>query len=163
VAFLRHVGPYAAVGPTFGRFLGWAGRRGLFGPDTRVLAIYHDDPDVTPEDKTRCDCCVTVDEHFQPEGEVGVQTIDGGDYAVLTHTGPYDRLCEAYRWLYGSWLPASGRELRDRPLFEIYLNSPQDTPPEGLVTEVYLAIHAANARGWGLRAGRRAPRAKTVA
>ena len=72
VAFLRHVGPYQAVGPTFQRLAGWAGSRGLFGPGTLMLGICHDDPDVTPADKIRYDCCITVDDRFQPEGEVGV-------------------------------------------------------------------------------------------
>src|SRR5262245_22088261 len=97
VAFLRHVGPYLDVGPTFQRLMAWAGRRGLFGPDTVVLGICLDDPEVTPPDKIRYDCCVTAGEHVRPEGEVGVQTVEGGEYAALTHVGPYERLGEAYR------------------------------------------------------------------
>jgi AraC family transcriptional regulator len=140
VAFLRHVGPYPNVGETFGRLGAWAGPRGLIGPQTKMACVYHDDPEVTAPDKLRADCAITVGEEFRPEGEVGVQTLDGGDYAVLTHRGPYEGLAEAYRWLYGTWLPASGRELRDRPPFEVYLNTPADTPPEGLVTEIHLAL-----------------------
>src|SRR5262249_53835150 len=39
VAFVRHVGPYNEVGPTFGRFMAWAGPRGLLGPATQVLGV----------------------------------------------------------------------------------------------------------------------------
>src|SRR5262249_53321885 len=100
VAFLRHVGPYQAVGPSFQRLAGWAGRRGLFGPHTLMLGVCHDDPEVTPPDKVRYDCCVTVGDGVQGEGEVGVRTLEGGECAVVTHRGPYETLGEAYRWVY---------------------------------------------------------------
>src|SRR5437867_1243250 len=55
VAFVRHVGPYEKVGEAFQRLFDWAGRRGLFGPDTKLLGIGHDDPHITPPDKLRFD------------------------------------------------------------------------------------------------------------
>ena len=140
VAFVRHVGPYQEVGLVFQRFLEWVGRRGLFGPDTKLLGIGHDDPHITPADKLRFDCCVTVGDDFQPEGEVGVQTVGGGEYAVLTHRGPYERLGECYRLLYGTWLPASGREPRHEPPFEVYHNSPGNISPEDLLTDIYVPL-----------------------
>jgi AraC family transcriptional regulator len=140
VAFLRHLGPYQSVGPTFERLAGWAGQRGLFGPNTLMLGVCHDDPDVTPPDKIRYDCCVTVDERVGGEGEIGVQTLDGGECAVVTHRGPYATLGESYRWLYGVWLPTSGREPGNAPPFEVYCNSPRDTPPEELLTDICVPL-----------------------
>lgn len=141
VAFLRHVGPYQDVGPTFQRFMAWAGSRGLLRPDALVIGMSHDDPDVTPAEKLRFDCCVTVGADFAPEGDVGVQTIPGGDYAVVTHRGPYEKLSEPYRWLYGGWLPASGREPRHALPFEVYRTMPP-AKPDDLVTDVYLPLEA---------------------
>ena len=74
VAFLRFVGPYEDCGPTFDRLMGWAGPRGLLKSGTKVLAICHDDPDVTPEDKLRLDCCFTVSEYFE-----AVDDLQGAD------------------------------------------------------------------------------------
>lgn len=140
VAFLRHVGPYAEVGPTFQRLGAWAGPRGLLGPASEIIGLGWDDPEVTAPEKLRFDCCLVVPEGVGPEGEVGVRTIDGGPYAVLRVVGPYDLLPLAYRHLYGTWLPSSGREPKDVPPFEIYRNSPMDTAPERLVTDIYLAL-----------------------
>ena len=140
VAFIRHVGPYGTVGPTFHRLMAWAGQRGLLGPQTLIVAIPYDDPEVTPADKVRCDCCVTVGKGAQPEGEIGIQTLEGGECAVLTHVGPYRQLGESYRWLFGTWLPSSGRETRHAPAFEIARNSPENTPPEQLRTDIYLPL-----------------------
>ena len=88
VAFMRHVGPYEKCGETWGKFCAWAGPRGLLGPQTTVIGISHDDPEVTPPEKIRYDACITVDENFEPEGEVGVQEIKGGDYAVVVNNDP---------------------------------------------------------------------------
>jgi AraC family transcriptional regulator len=140
VAFLRHVGPYNTVGETFQRLVAWAGRRGLLGPETLPIAIPYDDPEVTAPDKVRCDCCLTVGDDVSPDGEVGVQTLEGGECAVLTHTGPYRQLGESYRWLFGTWLPTSGREARHAPAYEVARNSPHDTPPEQLRTDIYLPL-----------------------
>jgi AraC family transcriptional regulator len=140
VAFLRHVGPYGEASSTFDRLMAWAGPRGLLGPRTLVLGICHDDPDVTAADKLRMDCCVTVDDRATAEGEVSVQTLPGGECAVLTHVGPYAQLGESYRWLFGVWLPASGREPGNAPAFEVYHGSPRDTPPEQLRTDIHLPL-----------------------
>jgi AraC family transcriptional regulator len=105
-----------------------------------MLGVYHGDPDVTPAGKLRADCGVTVDDGVAGAGEVGVQTLDGGDYAILRQRGPYSELSAAYRWLYGTWLPASGREPRHAPPFEVYLNSPQEVKAEDLLTDIHLPL-----------------------
>lgn len=50
VARVRHVGPFSDLVGAFRCIRGWAGARGLFGPDTPALGILHDDSKVTPEE-----------------------------------------------------------------------------------------------------------------
>lgn len=142
VAFMRHVGPYDQVGPMWEEFTTRMGAEGYVGGDSMFLGLCHDDPEVTPPEKVRYDCCITVDEAFEPEGAIGVQTIAGGDYAVTTHHGPYATLGETYARLCGEWIPRSGRALRSLPGFEVYLNSPEDTEPEELLTDIYMPLEA---------------------
>ena len=142
VAFMRHVGPYDEVGQTWERFTMMLGKEGLLGGATQFIGICHDDPAVTPSERIRYDACVTVDEQFRPAGEIGVQTIPGGDYAVLTHFGPYAQLSESYARLLGQWLPRSGRNLGLTPCFEVYLNSPENTEPEDLITDIHAPLEA---------------------
>ncbi|MCX6356826.1 MAG: AraC family transcriptional regulator [Candidatus Aureabacteria bacterium] len=144
VAFMRHVGPYAECGETWSKFCAWAGAKGLFRHGMKVLGISHDDPEVTPVDKLRYDACITVDESFQPEGEVGVQEIRGGEYAVATHKGPYEKLIETYGALFGEWAPSSGRIVSSAPCFELYLNDPEKTAPKDLLTDVYVPLDPKN-------------------
>jgi AraC family transcriptional regulator len=140
VAFMRHVGPYDEVGSLWGKFMAWAGAHGLLSRQPMLIGIGHDDPHVTPADRVRYDACIPVDERFQPEGDVGVQEIPGGDYAVTTHRGPYEKLGETYARLCGEWLPASGRELRSAPPFEVYRNSPMNAAPADLITDIHLPL-----------------------
>jgi AraC family transcriptional regulator len=142
VAFLRHVGPYEgeALGRTWDRLLSWAGQRGLLGPRSKLLGIDHDNPHVTPPDKLRYDACVATDKPVEPEGEVGTQEIPGGEYAVVTHKGPYETLPETFARLYGEWLPRSGREPSDAPGFQHYRTTPRETAPQDLVTDIYVPL-----------------------
>jgi AraC family transcriptional regulator len=140
VAFMRHVGPYSTVGETWDRFLPVLGKDGRLDGECMILGICHDDPEVTPSEKIRYDACVSVDGSFMPDGDIGVQVIPGGDYAMTTHFGPYEKVGETYARLFGQWLPRSGRELRGTPCFEVYLNDPHSTEPEDLLTDIYVPL-----------------------
>jgi AraC family transcriptional regulator len=140
IVFLRHVGPYDQVSATWSRLAMWAGMRGLIGPASRFLGVSWDDPGITPPDKLRYDAAITPARAIQPEGEFGVTELAGGEYAMLLHKGPYEKLSESYRLIFGAWLPGSGRELRDVPCFEHYLNSPQTARPEELLTVIHVPV-----------------------
>jgi AraC family transcriptional regulator len=142
VAFLRHVGPYRdeALGRTWDRLLFWASQRGLVGPRMKLLGIDHDNPHVTPPDKLRYDACLATDQPVEPEGEIGTQEIPGGEYAVVTHQGPYEQLPDTYAQLYGQWLPRSGREPANRPGFQHYRTTPRETLPDDLITDIYVPL-----------------------
>ncbi len=119
VAFVRHIGPYNQVGPTWGKLMIWAGMRGLLGPNMQILGIVHDDPRITPAEKVRYDAALVVPPHIAPEGDVGVTDLAGGQYATLLHRGAYDTIGDSYDKLFGTWLPRSGREVREEPAFEV--------------------------------------------
>jgi len=142
VAFVRHIGPYHECGWAWEKLCMRLGKEGLLGPDTTFIGLCHDDPDVTPAEKIRYDACCTVDEDFEPRGDVGVTVIDGGDYARTTHFGPYDTVGETYSRLLGEWLPRSGRECRAIPCLEYYLTDPENTDPEDMVTDLYAPLEA---------------------
>jgi AraC family transcriptional regulator len=143
VAFVRHFGPYEEVAGTWQQLCAWAGPKGLLGPDSRMFGVCHDDPDITPAGEIRYDACIEVRDGVGPDGGVGVQTVAGGAYAVATHRGPYTGLADTYRALMGRWMPAHGHvPATDRPCLEFYRNDPNTTPPEELVTDVWVPVRA---------------------
>jgi len=140
VAFVRHVGPYQACGQAWDTLCGALAPEGLLGGDAKMIGVSYDDPDVVEVAKLRYDACISVDSSFEQFEEVGLQTILGGRYAVTTHIGSYDDLSITYRQFFGQWLSQSKHEAADKPCFEIYLNDPESTAPEDLVTDIYMPL-----------------------
>jgi AraC family transcriptional regulator len=58
----------------------------------------------------------------------------------LAASNPSPEFSSQPEWLYGSWLPQSGREPGDAPCLEEYLNSPRDTAPTELLSDIYLPL-----------------------
>ncbi len=142
VAYVRHVGPYQECEEAWHKLCAWAGPRGILKPGAVMIGISYDDPEVTPPEKIRYDACVTVDGPVEPEGEVGVQTLKGGDYAMTVHQGPYEKLIETYNRIFGEWAPRSGRVVSSDPCLEVYLNDPHRTEPDRLRTEIYVPLES---------------------
>jgi len=141
VVFVRHIGPYEKCETAWNTLCGWACPKGLCQMESKFIGVCYDDPQVTPPEKIRYDACLTVDENIEGEGEVGTQTLSGGNYAIMTHKGPYTTLEKSYAQIMGQWLPQSGKQLRDAPCFEIYLNDPKETKPEELLTDLYIPLN----------------------
>ncbi|MDD2770019.1 MAG: AraC family transcriptional regulator [Methylococcus sp.] len=108
---------------------------------SKTFGIAYDDPETTEPAKFRFDICgsVTSEVPANPQGIVN-KLIPGGRCAVVRHFGSHDRLGDSAYYLYREWLPESGEELRDFPLFFHYLNLMPDAPEHELVTDVYLPL-----------------------
>ena len=138
VARIRHVGVYNEIGPCFERLLGWASTIGA--RPGRVLTLSYDDPDEVAPQNLRSDACIEISTDAPPPPGISLYQISAGRYAVYTHRGAYDGILEAYRRLFGLWLPQSGEEVDERPCMEIYRNSPLDTAPSELLTDLCLPL-----------------------
>lgn len=143
VAALAHRGAPDGVNETALQFIAWRKASGLSPvASSNTYGIAYDDPASTPPEAFRFDICGAVDEAIPEDNPQGVvnKTIPGGRCAVVRHLGAHQRLGEAAYYLYRDWLPASGEELRDFPLFFHYLNLLPETPEHELVTDVYLPL-----------------------
>ncbi|ANL66003.1 AraC family transcriptional regulator protein [Rhizobium phaseoli] len=137
---VAHRGTYMQIGKAFETLFGTLYARGLARPDMRMIGLYLDDPDIVPAEQLRSIACVTGSAEVSAEAPFERRRIDGGDYAVLRHKGPYADMHKAYQWLYAEWLPKSGRQLKDSVMFEEYLNNPRDVPPTELLTEIHMPL-----------------------
>ena len=140
LATLPYTGHYMTIGKAFDQLFGWFGSRGLLSGPVLSVGIYFDDPDSVPEDQLRSRAGVEVAPDFKVEPPIEAFVTDAGRYAVLTHKGPYSNMKSAYQWLYGKWLPQSGREPANAPCLERYLNMPGQVPPAELLTEICLPL-----------------------
>jgi AraC family transcriptional regulator len=140
VAFVRHVGPYNQVGTAWDRLMMWAGSKGVFRGAPTFFGIVHDDPEITPVERIRYDAAIAVGDDISVEGDIGLQRVGGERYVVVTHRGPYETIGDTYARLCGEWLPRSGAELLHAPTLEFYRNSPKNTSPENLITDIHMAL-----------------------
>jgi AraC family transcriptional regulator len=139
-ATIAHRGSYMEIGRAFETLFGTLGARNLLRPSLRMFGIYYDDPASVPEAELRSRAAIVAPTPLPIEPPLEAATIVGGAYAVLRHKGPYADMRGAYEWLYGTWLPQSGREPADAPCVEEYLNTPRDTPPTELLSDIYLPL-----------------------
>jgi AraC family transcriptional regulator len=140
VISVDHTGPYMQIGKAFDSLIGWLASRNLLSAQMRMVGIYYDDPGIVAEAELRSKAGVVLPHDVDVAAPVGVTPVRGGQYAVLRHQGPYSDMRAAYEWLYGTWLVQSGRKAADAPVFEEYLNSPKETAPADLLTEICLPL-----------------------
>lgn len=141
VAYIRHIGPYQGneklFENLFGKLFNWAGARNLIRfPETQTLTIYHDNPEITDDDKLRISVCITVPPDTKVDGEIGKMLVPGGKYAVARFEINADQYGEAWDMVYGGWFPTSGYVPDDRPCFELYHNNPNEHPERKHIIDI---------------------------
>ena len=136
VAGIRHIGPYMEIGREFGRLGGF-----LKGPPpqgAQMIALYHDDPDVTPADKLRSDAALTLPGRSHAPTGLIEHHVPAGTFARTIHKGGYEGLPATWKSL-KEWAASQGRRMSN-PGYEVYVNNPMTTAKEELLTEVYLRL-----------------------
>ncbi|HEY8575242.1 MAG TPA: AraC family transcriptional regulator [Devosia sp.] len=141
-AGIDHVGSYIQIDRAMSRLFSDLSAQGVLPTAPAMIGLFFDDPGLGPEEALRSRAVLPI----EPGVEIGsplVETIlRGGSYARLSYTGPYADMRGAYRWLLGTWLPASGLEPGDAPIFEAYLNDPREVPQNQLRTDIHLPLQA---------------------
>lgn len=142
VALLEHRGSPARINESVSRFIAWRKESGHSPVKTsRTFGIVYDDPKQTESEKFRFDICGATSSEV-PENPQGVKNgmIPGGRCAVVRHLGSLDHVGETVCELYRQWLPDSGEELRDFPLFFHYLTLIPEVTEQEMITDVYLPL-----------------------
>ena len=139
---LRHTGSYDGLGPVFEKLWGWVESHNI--PAERWIGIYWDNPDEVPTEKLRSAACVEIPADYQVTDSGGLSLIldeiKGGEYAITSFTGPYEKLEQIWSDLTSFCENTVRREISQNPAFEVYVNDPSDSPPSQLITELYLPL-----------------------
>ncbi len=142
VAALEHRGAPVSVNDSAAIFIEWRKASGLSPAiSSKTFGIAYDNPDTTAPEQFRFDICgaVSDDVPANPQGVVN-KVIPAGRCAVIRLYGPHEGIGTCAYYLYRDWLPESGEELRDFPLYFHYLNLRPKTPEHELVTDIYLPL-----------------------
>ena len=141
VAMFEHRGDPATLEATIQRFIAWRKAAGLTPGTSPTFNIWYTERRPANPADYRMDLCVGIgpDLAIDPaERSVREGEIPGGRCAVLRVTGDTHNLEPAALYLYRDWLPASGEEMRDFPIYcRRFL---LDDPEQGAAAEVFLPL-----------------------
>jgi AraC family transcriptional regulator len=141
IAVLEHRGDPALIGDTIRRFIVWRREAGVPPKASATFNILYDDPDNTPPEAFRLDLCAATGRDVPPSrAGIVMKSIPAGRCAVLRHTGSEESFGDAIRYLYAVWLPQSGEELRDVPLYCQRVTFFPDVPEHEAVTDIFLPL-----------------------
>jgi AraC family transcriptional regulator len=118
VAIMEHRGDRAGLPVTIERFIAWRKAAGLSPQTSPTFNIFRSEriPE-NPADYSM-DICVGTDRPIGPDDEgMKAGLIPGGRCAVLRVVHDTHNLEPAALYLYRDWLPASGEEVRDFPVY----------------------------------------------
>jgi AraC family transcriptional regulator len=143
VGVLEHRGDPRRIGETIRTFIAWRRENHLHPSKSATFNLLYGDPDTTPPEEFRLDLAAAVpgDGDVAPSSYgVGARTIPAGRCAVLRHVGSDDGFAATFDYLYREWLPKSGEEPRDFPLFLQRVKFFPDVPEHEAVTDVFLPL-----------------------
>lgn len=119
VAVIEHRGNRAKIRKTSERFRAWCEASGLsVGSGRSSFMVFRSEREpAVPEDYST-DLCVSTDRPISADDEwIKAGTIPGGRCAILRYPCNTNNLEPAALYLYRDWLPQSGEELRDFPIY----------------------------------------------
>ena len=141
IAALEYRGDPKLLGNAVRTFIDWRRQNGLPPGASKTFNIVY----AHPLDGGDChyDVCAST-ERPVAENPFGVvaKRIPAGRCALLRHVGSDDTLEETVSFLYSQWLPQSGEELRDFPLFLQRVNLFPAVPEHEAITDVFLPLAA---------------------
>ena len=118
VAIMEHRGDRATIGATRERFMAWRKAAGLSPETSPTFMIFRSERcPANPADYSM-DLCIGTDHPIAADDELmKAGVIPGGRCAVLRYPGNTNNLEPAALYLYRDWLPASGEEAGDFPMY----------------------------------------------
>lgn len=141
VAMVEHRGDPETLDVTIQKFIAWRKAAGMSPKTHPVFNIWHTERRPANPADYRMELCVGIDadQFIDPADEtVREGEIPGGRCALLRVTGDTHNLEPAALYLYRDWLPPSGEETRDFPIYcqRFFL----DEPELGTAAELHLPL-----------------------
>jgi AraC family transcriptional regulator len=138
VAALEYRGDCKLIGNAVRKFIEWRKQQHL---PPRVSATFNIVYAHSDDGDCHYDLCATTERDVgeSPFGVVS-KIIPGGRCAVLRHIGSEDTLASAVNYLYSQWLPHSGEEVRDFPLYLQRVSFFPDVPEHQAIVDIFLPL-----------------------
>ena len=142
VAIVEHRGDRATFGASRERYLAWRKAAGLSPETNPTFMVFRSERCPENPDDYRVDLCAGTDQPVEDNPlQVKAGVIPGGRCAVLRYPGNTHNLEPAAIFLYRDWLPASGEEAGDFPIYSRRrLARIPEVPAHEVVVELFLPL-----------------------
>ncbi|MEM8909370.1 MAG: AraC family transcriptional regulator [Bacteroidota bacterium] len=143
--FLEYRGDYEAVSDieaAWEPLIGYTIEKELVAEDSIFMAEILDDAEISDKINLRyhLGCILKHPLTFTPDGLFRTKFHRRQKYAKFTHLGTHESCIEFYKELYAFWMLDVDLELVDRPTLEWYPNQEASTPPDEMLTVIYIPV-----------------------
>lgn len=114
-AYIRHKGYNEKIKQTWQKLTAIAYENEI--KEYKEIALYHDNPTITPLESCSYVACITVEKEFE---NISTFDIPKSLYAVFHLEGIYGDILNFIRYVYHFWLPESGYEVKTIPSYAIH-------------------------------------------
>jgi AraC family transcriptional regulator len=138
IAVLEHHGDPQHLDKSIQKFITWRKQNRVSPSNSSTFNILYNNPDQVSAENYRLDLCVTVNQSVN-ENPFGIinKTIPAGRCAVLRYIGTDDKVKFAIEYLVADWLPQSGEQPRN---FPIYLQRISFFPENQAISDIFLPL-----------------------
>ncbi len=117
--YIRHLGYGSGIRQTWQKLYAWALGNNL--KNYRQIALFHDNPTITPLESCQYIACLVTEDGKAPEGDrLPTFQISGGVYARFDLEGFQGDKLKFIHWVYHEWLPGSEYETTTKPSYAVY-------------------------------------------
>lgn len=133
---------FKAIKKTWKHLLDYALQKDLLTNDSIFMTEILDDEVISDSINFRYNLAIILDKplNFKLEGLFKTKVHQRQKYAKFIHKGTDESSKETYNEIYAFWMVEVNLEFADLPTLEFYLNDETDTPPEELLTEIYIPV-----------------------
>lgn len=147
VAYLRFTGAYIELSKQLPKlmeqlFINAYNQNLLIEGETKVLCIYHDNPEFTNPDDLKTSICITLPDGavVDENSELSVMEIPAGEYMVGHFYIRQDQFSAMWDYIYEEWLTNSGYVPSDNAPFEVYMNDYRNDKHGMHLVDIYLPV-----------------------
>ena len=141
IAFISGKGPYSQIPEAMGKLFGWIGQKGYI-PAGPPSGVYFNSPMEVAEEELlweiRCPVSAETPSSEPDARGFGVKKQPSAQVATAIHKGPFHEVGRTYGAIM-AWMNENGYQIAGPPK-EIYLSDPSSTPPEELLTEIWIPV-----------------------
>ncbi len=135
--YIRHKGYDKSIKTIWQKLQAWCYSNDL--EESKQIAIYHDNPIITPLNECSYIAAVSIDKRVK-SSSLAEFKIPAGIYAKFSVSGEYGDILKFIQWVYHSWLPKSGYETTPMPSFSTFRKNHFLSADRHFEIEYYLPI-----------------------